>query len=147
MDFPEFDRVRTAAQSDERAWRAEYGVSRDVAGLGVERNVLRYRPARVVLRLSQSQPLAHLVRLIAAAARTGSTIDISSAVPLPTGLVQSFGSPVPPVSVASTVIESDAQWLARAPGLGVDRIRLIGGDPAALAGRRSTPMSRSTRAT
>ncbi len=40
---------------------------------------------------------------------------------------------MPPVSVASTVIESDAQWLSRAPGLGVDRIRLVGGDPAALA--------------
>ncbi|MFZ2964151.1 MAG: aldehyde dehydrogenase family protein, partial [Rhodoglobus sp.] len=133
MDFPGFDRVRTAAQSDEHAWRAEYGVSRDVSALGVERNVFRYRASRVALRLSESQPFAHLVRLIAAAARTGSTIDVSSAVPLPTGLVQSFGSPLPPVKVASLVVESDAQGLARAPGLRAGRSRLIGGDRAALA--------------
>jgi RHH-type proline utilization regulon transcriptional repressor/proline dehydrogenase/delta 1-pyrroline-5-carboxylate dehydrogenase len=133
MDFPGFDRVRTAAQSDERAWQAEYGVSRDVSALGVERNVFRYRAAHLALRLSEGEPLAHLVRLIAAAARTGATIDISTALPLPIALVQSFAAPVPPVVVTSLVVESDAQWLGRARGLGVDRIRLIGGDGAALA--------------
>ena len=133
MDFPGFDRVRTAAQSDERAWREEYGVSRDVSGLGVERNVFRYLPTTVTLRLSEGEPLAHLVRLIAAAARAGSAIDISAAIPLPTALVQSFESVAPPVVVRSLVVESGAAWLARVPGTGAARIRLIGGDAVALA--------------
>ena len=133
MDFPGFDRVRAAAQSDERAWRAEYGVSRDVSGLGVERNVFRYLPTTVTVRLCEGEPLDRLVRLIAAAARAGATIDISTALPLPTALVQSFAAPVPPVTVRSLNVESDAAWLARVPGTDAARIRLVGGDPVALA--------------
>ncbi len=133
LPFEEFDRVRTAAQSDERAWVAEYGVSRDVSALGVERNVLRYRPVPVMLRLSEGEPMGHLVRLIAAAARTGSPVDISSALPLPTPLVQASDSLVPPVNLRSLTVESDAAWLARVGSLGPGRIRLIGGDPVALA--------------
>jgi RHH-type proline utilization regulon transcriptional repressor/proline dehydrogenase/delta 1-pyrroline-5-carboxylate dehydrogenase len=134
MDFPGFDRVRTAAQSDERAWSEEYGASRDVSGLDVERNVFRYLPTTVTLRLSEGQPLAHLVRLIAAATRAGSAIDISTALPLPTALAQSFESLAPPVVVRSLIVESDAAWLARVPGTGAARIRLVGGDAVALAG-------------
>ena len=71
MDFPEFDRVRRAAHSDQEAWAAEYGVSRDVSALGVERNIFRYRPTPVTIRLSDGESVAHLVRLLAAAARAG----------------------------------------------------------------------------
>lgn len=135
MEFPGFDRVRTAAQSDQRAWDAEYGVSRDVSALGVERNVFRYRPVPVTLRLSEGKPIDRLVRLIAAAARAGATIDISSALPLPTPLVQSFDDLVPPVSVLGVTVETDLAWLDRLGELRTPRIRLIGGDPVALAAR------------
>jgi RHH-type proline utilization regulon transcriptional repressor/proline dehydrogenase/delta 1-pyrroline-5-carboxylate dehydrogenase len=135
LDFPEFDRVRTAAQSDERAWQSEYGISRDVSALGVERNVFRYRPVGVTLRLSEGQPLGHLVRLIAAASRAGSGIDISSALPLPTALVQSFEGAERPVRVRSVTVEPDATWLERVASgaLRTARVRLVGGDPLALA--------------
>ena len=133
LDFPEFDRVRRAAQSDERAWTAEYGVARDVSALGVERNIFRYRPMPVTLRLSEGESLGHLVRLLAAARRADATVDISSSVPLPTPLVQTFTDPSAPVMVRELVVESDEAWLGRVRTLDSPRVRLIGGDPLALA--------------
>ena len=132
IDFDEFDRVRRGALSDEQAWAEEFGVSRDASGLEVERNILRYRPVPVTLRLSEGAPMGHLIRLIAAASRANAPISISSAIPLPTPLVQSFDEAVPSAIVRGIVIESDAAWLARASTLS-GRVRLIGGDPLALA--------------
>ncbi|MBH0007896.1 bifunctional proline dehydrogenase/L-glutamate gamma-semialdehyde dehydrogenase [Salinibacterium sp. SWN1162] len=134
MEFDEFDRVRRAAESDQRAWETEFGVSRDVSGLGVERNVFRYRSVPVTIRLSEGQPLGHLVRLIAGAARVGSTIHISSAVPLPSLLTESFETGNA-VSVADVVVESDARWLERAARgeITTTRVRLIGGSALALS--------------
>ncbi len=133
MSFPEFDRVRRAALSDQAAWQSEYGVARDVSDLGVERNIFRYVPVPVTVRLSEGEPLGHLVRLIAAASRADAAVTISSAVPLPVGLVQSFDEAMPSARVRSVTIESDAAWLARAPRLGGGRVRLIGGDARALS--------------
>jgi RHH-type proline utilization regulon transcriptional repressor/proline dehydrogenase/delta 1-pyrroline-5-carboxylate dehydrogenase len=132
LDFPEFDRVRRAAQSDERAWVEEFGASRDVSGLEVERNVFRYLPVPVTIRLSEGESLGHLVRLIAAGSLANAPLTISSAVPVPAGLVQSFEDPVPSARVVEVVVESDATWLACAPHLR-GRVRLVGGDAAALA--------------
>ncbi|MBN9195386.1 MAG: aldehyde dehydrogenase family protein, partial [Microbacterium sp.] len=44
LDDAAFARLTAAAASDERAWHDEFGVAVDVSGLGVERNVFRYRP-------------------------------------------------------------------------------------------------------
>jgi RHH-type proline utilization regulon transcriptional repressor/proline dehydrogenase/delta 1-pyrroline-5-carboxylate dehydrogenase len=133
IDFPQFDRVRRAALSDQLAWDAEYGMSTDVSRLGVERNVFRYRPAAVTLRLAEGAPLGDLVRLIAAGSLADSPLTISSAVPLPVGLVQSFDEAMPSAIVTSVTIESDAAWLARAASLPAGRVRLVGGDPVAFA--------------
>jgi RHH-type proline utilization regulon transcriptional repressor/proline dehydrogenase/delta 1-pyrroline-5-carboxylate dehydrogenase len=133
IDFAEFDRVRRAALSDQAAWQSEFGVSRDVSGLGVERNVFRYRPVPVTLRLSEGASLGDLIRLIAAAARTRSPITISTAIPLPTPLTDSFEGPLPSAVVDDLIVETDAAWLARATELTTPRVRLIGGDPLAFA--------------
>jgi len=133
LDFAEFDLVRAGAQSDEIAWSSEYGISRDVSALGVERNMFRYRPVPVTVRLSDGEPLGHLVRIVAAAAITGAPLAISSSVPLPVALVQSFEGPNAPVRVRQLVIESDAAWLARVRAVPTARIRLLGGDARALA--------------
>jgi RHH-type transcriptional regulator, proline utilization regulon repressor / proline dehydrogenase / delta 1-pyrroline-5-carboxylate dehydrogenase len=153
LDFADFDRIRVAAQSDERAWVAEYGISRDVAGLGVERNVFRYRPVPVDVRLAEGSPVSSLVRVIAAAARAGAPISVSSALPLPAQLVGLLGKGVAGggalvngalvngalangalvdgalVNVSEIVVETDAAWLARVESgaLTAARIRLIGG--------------------
>ena len=41
--------LREAAASDQVAWSREFGIQKDVTGLGVERNVFRYRPCRRIL--------------------------------------------------------------------------------------------------
>jgi len=132
LPFADYERITRAAQSDERAWQAEFGQSRDVSALGTERNVFRYRPVPVTLRLAHEAPLGDLIRLLAAAARTGSTVTVSSAVPLPATLVATFTDVLAPVAVTGVTIESDAAWLARvADGDlqrdGVNRVRLVGG--------------------
>ena len=133
IDFAEFDRVREAAQSDEAAWQTEFGRSRDISDLRVERNVFRYRPTVVAVRLSEGAPMVDLVRLLAAAARAGSAVELSSAVPVPTGLASVLESGVT-MPAGSVTVETDAAWRARAASgeLAVDRIRLIGGDSRAL---------------
>ena len=135
LDFLEFDRVRRAALNDEQAWEDEFGVARDASALGVERNLLRYLPAPVTIRLSEGASMADLLRLVAAAARTGSLLWVSSALPLPSGLVELFNDPGIPVIARSVTVESDDRWheRVRADGLATTRIRLIGGDAAELA--------------
>jgi RHH-type proline utilization regulon transcriptional repressor/proline dehydrogenase/delta 1-pyrroline-5-carboxylate dehydrogenase len=135
LDYLEFDRVRRAALSDEAAWAGEFGVSRDLAGLGVERNLLRYVPAPVTLRLAEGRPLGELVRLIVAAARANAPVAISSAVPLPASLMVQFSGPLSPVRVRGVVVETDDAWLGRAAsgGITTPRVRLAGGDVKALA--------------
>ena len=135
LEFLEFDFVRRAALSDEAAWHREFGVSRDVSALKVERNVLRYLPVPVTVRLSEGEQLGRLVRLLAAATLAKSTVSISSAVPLPATLVDRLSSPLTPLRVGGVVVESDDAWIgrARAGGITTPRVRLVGGDASALA--------------
>jgi RHH-type proline utilization regulon transcriptional repressor/proline dehydrogenase/delta 1-pyrroline-5-carboxylate dehydrogenase len=135
IEYLEFDRVRRAAQNDEKAWLDEFGVARDVSALGVERNVFRYRPAPVTLRLSEGVAMGDLIRLVVAATRARSPIAISSALPLPTSLVELFADPASPLTVSGVAIETDERWhdRLRAGELSTGRIRLIGGDAAELA--------------
>lgn len=126
LDFGGFDRVRRAARSDEAAWLAEFSLRHELG----PRAMLRYRPVPVTLRLNEQQPLEHLVRLLAAAARAGAAVAISSALPLPTRLVDSFAGPLPPLTVTALAIEPDAAWEARVRAGVTGRIRIIGADPA-----------------
>ncbi len=135
MEFLEFDRVRAAAKSDQQAWVDEYGTVKDVSGLGIERNVFRYRPVAVTVRLAEGASPAQLVRTIAAATRAGASLSISSAVPVAAGLIRLFGSAVPPLVIESVVVETDVRWHARLQSgeLRPGRIRLLGGDRLTLA--------------
>ncbi|MGN6203538.1 proline dehydrogenase family protein [Humibacter sp.] len=137
MSYEEFDLVRRSALSDAIAWAKEFGVVRDAANLGVERNLFRYRPARVSIRLSEGVGLAALLRVLAAATLVRGRFDVSSPTQLPRPLREALHE----LGVGETV-ETDAAWLARVAasgaavdpdGLPAERIRLIGGDPAALA--------------
>jgi len=133
IDFDEFDFVRRSAVSDEDAWLAEFGVSADASGVGVERNILRYRPVPVAVRLSEDAPLGALIRVIAAATRAAAPLTVSSAVPLPAALLDLFGRQFGPVQVEALTIETDDAFLARASSIATHRIRLIGGSASALA--------------
>ena len=135
LEFLEFDRVRLAAVRDEEAWLSEFGVARDVSNLGVERNVFRYRPVPVTIRLGSGGTLGDLIRLIVAATRAGSALFVSTHLPLPEPLVALFDDFGPATLIQSVIVESDDQWHARlvAGELKTARIRLAGGDPAVLA--------------
>ncbi len=131
LSFEEFELLRRSALSDAIAYRDEYGVARDVTGLGVERNVFRYRPTPVTVRISEGASLGEGLRVIAAALLARSPIEVSTALELPVGVVTVLHAADAPVEV-----ESDAAWLERAHRGGIEttRVRLVGGDASALAG-------------
>ncbi|MCU1566745.1 MAG: 1-pyrroline-5-carboxylate dehydrogenase, partial [Pseudarthrobacter sp.] len=130
----ELESVQRALASDAQAWAEEFGTAKDVSGLGAERNIFRYRSLPATVRLSEGAPLAHLVRTVAAGVLAGSELTVSSAVELPAQL-----HPVLTALDIEVTLESDAEWLASAERLASAgklsgaRIRLIGGDAAALA--------------
>lgn len=130
----ELESVNRALASDAEAWANEFGTARDVSGLSAERNIFRYRSLPVTIRLSEGAPLADLVRTAAAGVLAGSAVTVSTAVELPAQL-----RPVFTALNIGVVVESDAGWLASVGLLAASgklasaRIRLIGGDSAALA--------------
>jgi RHH-type transcriptional regulator, proline utilization regulon repressor / proline dehydrogenase / delta 1-pyrroline-5-carboxylate dehydrogenase len=122
------DVVERALRSDAAAWAGEFGTAKDVSGLEAERNVLRYRPHPVVVRLSGgSENLADLVRVVAAGVTAGASVVASSAVGLPEPVREAFTA-----CAVEWVVENRAEWESRLRGLPSGRVRLIG-DSAAQA--------------
>jgi RHH-type proline utilization regulon transcriptional repressor/proline dehydrogenase/delta 1-pyrroline-5-carboxylate dehydrogenase len=134
LEPAELESVQRALASDAEAWAGEFGTAKDVSGLSAERNIFRYRSLPVTIRLSEGAPLAYLVRTVAAGVLAGSELTVSTAVGLPAQL-----RAVLTALDIDVKVESDAEWLAtagRLAGAGKlsgARIRLIGGDAAALA--------------
>ncbi len=125
----EYAALRRALASDAEAWAEEFGTAKDVSGLSAERNIFRYRPLPVTIRLSEGEPLADLIRTVAAGVQAGSSVSVSSAAEVPAVLEAVFSG------LGITVaVESDAGWLASARRLADAgqlsgaRIRLIGGN-------------------
>ncbi|MEO7295121.1 MAG: aldehyde dehydrogenase family protein, partial [Candidatus Limnocylindria bacterium] len=112
LSAAEFRELRAAAGSDEKAWKREYGVMKDVTNLGVERNICRYMPVPVTIRFDGF--MVELVRVLLVAARTGAPLTVSSRLPLPAGLV------------SKPRIESDDTWLAKVAADRPARVRLLG---------------------
>ncbi|GAA2615502.1 bifunctional proline dehydrogenase/L-glutamate gamma-semialdehyde dehydrogenase [Paractinoplanes durhamensis] len=104
--------VERSAAGDAAAWSAHFQQS-DVSGLWAERNVLRYRSVPVEIRLAAGEPVAALIRVIAAGLLTGAPMRISVGTALPETLT------VP----AELRVEDDATWGA---ALTSGRVRLIG---------------------
>lgn len=134
MEFAEFDRVRAGALSDEQVWRSAYAAT-EIVHSEFERIEHHYLPVPVTIRHSEGAPIAHFVRVLVAAARTGAAVAVSTAVPLHSDLIALFRLQDSPVGVAEVLVESDARWRARvqAGEIVTSRIRLIGGDPVILA--------------
>ncbi|MBW8872171.1 MAG: bifunctional proline dehydrogenase/L-glutamate gamma-semialdehyde dehydrogenase, partial [Leifsonia sp.] len=130
MDYPSFDLVRRSALSDAIAVATEYHRVTDVSALGVERNLFRYRPVPVAIRLSEGSSLPELLRVMAAATVARAPFTVSTPARLPKGMLAVLRE-----REVEVVVESDAHWLSRVRSrrITAHRIRLIGGDPAALA--------------
>jgi RHH-type proline utilization regulon transcriptional repressor/proline dehydrogenase/delta 1-pyrroline-5-carboxylate dehydrogenase len=119
--------LHRAAVSDQTAWDDEYAVLRDVSGLTAERNVFRYRPTAVAIRLGADASAGSLIRVCAAAARSGSPHEVSSAHTLPDALVGTLEQ-----AGITVRIEDSAPWAARIAASDFARVRAIGGDAEAL---------------
>ncbi|KQV06580.1 proline dehydrogenase family protein [Leifsonia sp. Root112D2] len=129
MGYEEFDVVRRSALSDAIAYANDYAVAKDTAAVGVERNLFRYRPMPVAVRLAESGRLPELLRILAAATLARSRFTVSSSVKLPRDIRQVLRA-----RDVTLLVESDAEWLARAStgGLGASRVRYIGDDALAV---------------
>ncbi|GAB3120241.1 proline dehydrogenase family protein [Glaciibacter psychrotolerans] len=125
LDYGDFDILRRSALSDAIAWREEFNTVKDASAVGLERNLFRYLPLPVTVRLGEDGTLGHLLRVIAAATLSGSRFVVSSAIPIPPAVRDLLDASEIPVTV-----ESDAEWLQRAASgqITTSRVRLIGGD-------------------
>ena len=114
------DVLERSVRGDAAAWRSEFGVARDVTGLVVERDVLRYLPVPAEIRLADMGRLTEFVRVAAAAALAGAPTTVSAATALPepvTALLAGYGF--------ALRVEPQETWL-RALAHRSGRIRLIG---------------------
>jgi RHH-type proline utilization regulon transcriptional repressor/proline dehydrogenase/delta 1-pyrroline-5-carboxylate dehydrogenase len=111
--------VSAGAASDQAAWQDEFGATRELADLGVERNLLRYRPVPVTIRAAEAAEPGAVLRVVAAATRAGAPITVVAAATMPTPLTAALDD----LGIAHRV---DAR-----PVL-TGRVRLIGGSPAEL---------------
>ncbi|HSP75028.1 MAG TPA: aldehyde dehydrogenase family protein, partial [Cryobacterium sp.] len=125
LDYADFDVLRRSALSDALAWRDEFGAVKDVSDLGLERNLFRYRPLPVTVRLTEAGTLSDLLRVIAAATLSTAPFEVSSSIPVPPMVRNVLAEREIAVSV-----ESDDEWLERAQagGIHTSRVRLVGGD-------------------
>src|SRR5690606_18085124 len=92
------DWVRHGARDDERVWRGLWSGERERAELGVERNLLRHVAVPVTVRLAEGGSMSELVRVLAAATLVRAPVAVSSAVPLPSGLIEFFATTASPVA-------------------------------------------------
>lgn len=111
VDTATLAQLRSAAASDELAWQREFGVEKDVTGLGVERNVFRYRPTSVHVR--GGNDVVATARILMAASRAGADVQVSSPLPLPDGLAPDH------------VVETPADWVLRIAEERPSRLRLL----------------------
>lgn len=129
LEYEAFEVLRRSALSDEVAWAEEYGTVKDVSGLGVERNLFRYLPLPVTIRVSEDATLADGLRVLAAGLLAKSKLTVSTAHELPKGVRAILAT-----RDIRVVREGDGGWLDRArKGEVTGRVRLVGGSAAALA--------------
>ncbi|WP_248703522.1 bifunctional proline dehydrogenase/L-glutamate gamma-semialdehyde dehydrogenase [Curtobacterium sp. MWU13-2055] len=119
--------------SDEQAWSTLFGTATDVSALSAERNIARYLPfpsVQVRLASGDEDAVPDLVRVVAAALRAGTTIEVSAVAALPSSVAAAIRSLPNVRSVSQSVSdESFASSIGAGPST---RVRLIGGDTSAL---------------
>ncbi|MDO5645051.1 MAG: proline dehydrogenase family protein [Dermabacter sp.] len=110
--------LRSAMDSDTGEWRGFFA-PRDIQGLHGEINVLRYRPASVVVRAAAGAHPRDVERVLHAAQVAGVRSEVS---------VADADAGVAARAAGLTVIHEDAaRFASRLSALAVDRVRAIGG--------------------
>ena len=126
---PEAERsARTTLAAAALAWRSELSLAADVSGLAAERNVLRYRPTPVHVRIGSSASLAELVAVVGAGLTAHGRFDLSVGFELPDAVRRALDE----LGVEWTGLEDEA-WLELLAATAPPRVRLVGGDASALA--------------
>ncbi|AXT83936.1 1-pyrroline-5-carboxylate dehydrogenase [Aeromicrobium sp. A1-2] len=120
LDAEEVTRLRRSFASDATAWDDELGRAVDASGLSAERNVLRYRPVPVHVRLAQGGATYDLVRVLGAAKRAGSPILVSVPTDSTSALVNSLGW--------EATVQTDAEWSTDIAAGAPARVRIVGAD-------------------
>ncbi|WP_336653309.1 MULTISPECIES: bifunctional proline dehydrogenase/L-glutamate gamma-semialdehyde dehydrogenase [unclassified Leucobacter] len=122
--------LRAALGSDARAWDDEFGIARDASQLGVERNVLRYLPVPVTVRVTDDAPLRETVRAIAAGLAAGGSPTVSTETALPAQVTAALAAARVPVFA-----EDAAAWTRRVAAIAAQdgphasaRIRIVAGE-------------------
>lgn len=110
--------LRAAVGSDASWWRREFGRTRELAGLTAERNLLRYRPVPVTVRVEADATVRDVLRVLAAGVRAGGELTVSTARPAERVVVDLLDDLHVPTEIAAE------------PSLR-GRVRLVGGSAAA----------------
>jgi len=125
--------VTRCVANDDKAWIDHFGAAIDVSQVGVERNVFRYRPGEITLRISALTPLRDALRVLFAGLRVGATIHVSTSERLPEGLEEllmegaAFGT-----KLASYITESEMTFVERVRDNPPQKIRLLSGNESVL---------------
>jgi RHH-type proline utilization regulon transcriptional repressor/proline dehydrogenase/delta 1-pyrroline-5-carboxylate dehydrogenase len=118
--------LENAARLDERAWNTEFRLARDVSNRGVERNVFRYLPIPITVRLTESGKPVELLRVVLAGIRAGGDFTLS----IPSGVSTDIRRALDAAEV-DVRVQSDSEWTAALATAGDtlsgSRIRLVGG--------------------
>jgi RHH-type proline utilization regulon transcriptional repressor/proline dehydrogenase/delta 1-pyrroline-5-carboxylate dehydrogenase len=118
-------RLERSLASDAAAWATEYGTVRDVSKLAPERNVFRYLPHPVTVRLA-SGSTTDLVRVVAAGLVAGADVEVSTYADLPPAVAATLTA-----AGAAPVTESEEAWSRRLRNMDGGRVRLLNGDASA----------------
>lgn len=119
--------LERAFASDALAWAEEFGVARDVSGVQVEQNVLRYRPVPVTVRATNGDTAA-LLRVVGAGILAGAPVTVSSPEPLQRAVAEALR-----VMDVTYRVDDVAAWQKLLRDNAPARVRLLGGDRAEFA--------------
>lgn len=131
--------VRAAWADDMYAWASEFGRASEQAHLGVERNIMRYRPTEVLLRLGKATQAYQAIRILGAAITSGAKVALSAHPDLPFVDTDWWNKAMSALSPRGSAREDDHGWAQRLGNMSDDadlrgiRIRLIGEDRDASA--------------
>lgn len=148
LDYEAFEWLRRGALSDAIAWDREFGRVKDVSGLGIERNLFRYRPVpAVALRATADASWQAVLRVVLAGLRAGTTLTLSAPVGLPAAVRRALSD-----QGVEVFVENDDEWMQRlvepaedvvaaaageASALRPSRVRLIGSRASVAAAHRA----------
>jgi RHH-type proline utilization regulon transcriptional repressor/proline dehydrogenase/delta 1-pyrroline-5-carboxylate dehydrogenase len=117
VDVDTFAALTRSAASDAEAAANCFSQATDATGLRSERNILRYRPAKTMLRIGAGASAFERYRLALAAIEVGASISAADLEESVIDVLKAHGCPVS--------IETTQQWLKTLDSQSIERVRVI----------------------